>query len=427
MQWLVVLAAVSVLVGSAVALFLGLLDLVTSVRLAHPSLLWLLPIAGAATGAAYARTGHAADRGTRLILDEIHAPGGGVPARLAPLVLLATLVTHLFGGSAGREGTAVQMGGAIASGFDRHVLTRIRTLRSLCDAQRSLLLQAGVAAGFGAVFGTPFAGAIFAVEIVRARRHVVMALVSCLVAALIADQVTRGWRIVHTAYPHVVSATSSGGAVGTSATLLLLAKVIGAGIVFGLVSLVFTRVARSTASLLARLVQRAWLRPVIGALVLIILVLVFGTRDYLGLGVTSADPQQVTIVSSFRDGGAQRWSWVLKGLFTIVTVSSGFKGGEVTPLFFIGATLGNALAHLLHAPVALFAALGFVAVFAGATKTPLACTMMGLELFGLQAGGWIATACVVAYLCSGPTGLYTASPPPRAPHPGRDVQPDSSP
>lgn len=423
-QWLLVLATISVLIGSAVALFLWMLDLVTNVRIANPVLLWLLPLAGAATGAAYARSGGSLHRGNTLIIDEIHAPGGGVPTRLAPLVLVATLVTHLFGGSAGREGTAVQMGGAIASGFERHVLARARSLRALRTRERSLLLQAGVAAGFGAVFGTPFAGAIFAVEIIRVRRDVLIALTSCLVAAMIADQVTLAWSIVHTTYPQVLSAT---GSFDSRATLLLLAKVVSAGIGFGLASLLFTRAAHGTSALLARVVDRAWLRPVIGGAAVIVLVLLLGTRDYLGLGVTAADPQQVTIVSSFRDGGAQPWSWALKGLFTTITVSSGFKGGEVTPLFFIGASLGNALAQLLHAPVTLFAALGFVAVFAGATKTPVACTVMGLELFGLQAGGWIATACAVAYLCSGPTGIYAAAPVPvpfssGSARPGRDAQ-----
>jgi len=428
--WLLVLVAISVLIGSAVALFLWMLDVVTAVRIANPALLWLLPVAGAATGAAYARTGGTLHRGNTLIIDEIHAPGGGVPLRLAPLVLLATLVTHLFGGSAGREGTAVQMGGAIASGFERHVLVRARSQRALRTGERSLLLQAGVAAGFGAVFGTPFAGAIFAVEIMRVRRDIIAALVSCLVAAVIADQVTLAWSIVHTTYPQLLTADASAGGFDSRATLLLLAKVLGASIVFGLVSLLFTRAAHSTASLFARRIDRAWLRPVIGGLAIIALVLLLGTRDYLGLGVTSTDPQLVTIVSSFRDGGAQPWSWALKGLFTTITVSSGFKGGEVTPLFFIGASLGNVLALWLHAPVALFAALGFVAVFAGATKTPVACTVMGLELFGIQAGGWIAIACAVAYLCSGRTGIYAAAMQPSAPGPvplERTTQPDGLP
>jgi H+/Cl- antiporter ClcA len=155
-----------------------------------------------------------------------------------------------------------------------------------------------------------------------------------------------------------------------------------------------------------RWIPRAVLRPLAGGLIVIGLFHVVGKADYLGLGVWSPDPHAVSLVSLFQSQEIHPWSWAWKLVFTAVTVSSGFKGGEVTPLFFIGAALGNALAGLMGAPPGLFAALGFVAVFAGASKTPLACMLMGMELFGFGYALPIVTACVVAFLCSGWTGIY---------------------
>jgi len=388
-------------IGSAVAFFLWALNVVTAARFAVPTLLWFLPVGGAAIALLYGRSGGGVERGNNLIIDEIHAPGGGVPARLAPLVLLGTLVTHLFGGSAGREGTAIQMGGSIASAIDRHLFSCWRSVGTHVAADRAMLLQAGMAAGFSAVFGTPVAGAIFAIEVLRVGRLAHGALVPCLVAALIANQVTLAWGIHHTLYPTIVIS-------GAWISLPLLAQVVVAAIAFGLTSRLFASTAHGVSAAFARLVTVPWLRPVLGGGVVIALTYATGTSDYLGLGVTSPDANAITIVSAFREGGAETWSWLLKGLFTVVTIGSGFKGGEVTPLFFIGATLGNVLASGLQAPVELFAALGFVAVFAGATNTPLACTVMGLELFGVGALPYMAVACVVAFLVSGPTGVYTA-------------------
>ncbi len=400
-RWSALLITLAFCTGSAVAFFLWALDQVTAARLAAPALLWLLPVGGAVIAVLYARSGRGVERGNNLIIDEIHAPGGGVPARLAPLVLLGTLVTHLFGGSAGREGTAVQMGGSIAGAVDRHLFSRWRSVGTVLAADRAVLLQAGIAAGFSAVFGTPIAGAIFAIEVLRVGRLAHGALVPCLVAALLANQVTLAWGIHHTLYPTVVMG-------GAWVSLPLLTQVVVTAIAFGLASRLFASTAHGLSAAFARFITVPWLRPVLGGGVVIALTYLAGTRDYLGLGVTSPDANAVTIVSAFREGGTERWSWLLKGLFTVVTISSGFKGGEVTPLFFIGATLGNVLAGVLQAPVELFAALGFVAVFAGATNTPLACTVMGLELFGVDALPYMAVACVVAFLVSGPTGVYTA-------------------
>jgi H+/Cl- antiporter ClcA len=370
------------------------LDQATSLRLAQPWLLWLLPLAGVAIVAAYQRWGGKSEQGNNLVLDEIHQPGAGVPLRLTPFVLLATVVTHLFGGSAGREGTAVQMGGSLASQAAR----RLR----LKDADARLLIMAGIAAGFGAVFGTPLAGTLFALEVLALGAVRYDALLPCLMAALAADRVCQAWGIHHTDYH--LGMFAPGGA-GPGFEWALLAKVAVAAAAFGLAAVLFAELNHGLAALWKARVQRAWLRPVLGGLAVIALALALGTRDYLGLGV-SAPPGGVSILSCFQAGGATPYSWLWKTLFTAITLSAGFKGGEVTPLFFVGAALGNALALALNAPVDLFAALGFIAVFGAATNTPLACTLMGVELFGGAQALYMAVACFIAYAFSGHSGIY---------------------
>jgi H+/Cl- antiporter ClcA len=192
-------------------------------------------------------------------------------------------------------------------------------------------------------------------------------------------------------------------------------KIALASVAFGLASVLFAELTHGLSLLFKRLIRWPALRPAVGGVIVIALVHLLGTRDYLGLGVASDPhtPGGVSILSCFEPGGADALSWWWKMLFTAVTIGSGFKGGEVTPLFFVGAALGNVLGRLLGAPVDLFAALGFVAVFAGATNTPLACTIMAVELFGHQTGllgsGFVvyaATACFIAYLLSGHSGIY---------------------
>lgn len=381
--------------GTACALFLWALDAATRVRLGHAWLLWLLPMAGIAMTALYERFGALATRGTNLVIDEIHQPTLGVPRRMAPLVLIATVVTHLFGGSAGREGTAIQMGGSIAA-------TWARVLK-LPLADTSLLLLCGVAAGFGGVFGTPLAGAIFALEFLavgrfRIGRFRADALAPCLVAAFTADATVRVWGISHA---HYAATPLAPGAA-------LMVKLVIAAALFGLIAALFVWLTHSVESSARRWIRASWLRPFIGGLVLIALTLFLGTRDYLGLGTLPQNLDSVTIGSCFRAGGADWSSWWWKTLFTAVTLGTGFKGGEVTPLFFIGAAAGNALAILMGVPVAAFAALGMVSVFAAASKTPLACTILGIELFGAQHAAPLAIACLVAVACSGSRGIYAA-------------------
>ncbi len=395
-KWLLILLPVGVIVGSAVAFFLWSLDWVTLSRWRHPWLLFLLPVAGLVLGLVYHRFGRSVEGGNNLILEQIHEPGGGVPLRMAPLVLFGTLATHLFGGSAGREGTAIQMGGSIAG--------RCGRLLRLNSAETRMVLMAGVAAGFGAVFGTPLAGAIFALEVLTIGSVKYEALLPCFIASVAGDWTCRSWGITHTVY-HILF-TRLG--TGTSYSLqgILLGKVLLAAVAFGLASFLFSELSHRLHSFFKTICPYPPFRPILGGLLVIGLVYALGTRDYLGLGVTSPDPNAITITSFFTRDTIHFWSWWWKILFTTVTLSCGFKGGEVTPLFFIGAALGNALAGLLGAPTDLFAALGFVAVFAGASNTPLACTIMGIELFGATHAIYIATACLVAYVCSGHSGIY---------------------
>lgn len=400
-RWVALVVAPAAATGSAVALFLWALDRATRIRWDHPGLLWLLPLAGIAIVLAYRHAGKGVERGNNLIMDEIHEPGGGgVPLRMAPLVLIATVVTHLFGGSAGREGTAVQMGGSIFGAFSRWL--------KLSEADTRVLLMAGIAAGFGAVFGTPLTGAVFALEVLAIGRLRYDAIVPCLAAAIIGDQSCLAWGTPHTHYRIDTIAMAAGGHLTTAPGVLLTLKVILASAAFGLASVLFVEVSHSLAAFWKKAIAKDWLRPVAGALVVIALAKILRTEDYLGLGVRTATGEGVSIVNAFSFGGAGYASWFWKLLFTAITLSCGFKGGEVTPLFFIGATLGHALALVLGAPVDLFAGLGFIAVFAGATNTPLACTIMGIELFGGEHTLLFAIACFGAYLFSGHRGIYAA-------------------
>jgi H+/Cl- antiporter ClcA len=393
-RWTLLLVPMAVAVGSLCAAVLWSLDAATSLRFAHPWLLFLLPLGGAGVALLYDRVGRPVEAGNNLILEQIHKPGTGVPFRMAPLIFLSTIVTHLFGGSAGREGTAVQLGGSLASAVARIFRVDASSMR--------ILLMAGISAGFGAVFGTPLAGAVFGLEVLAVGCIDYSALVPCLAAGLMADWTCRAFGIQHAVY-HIAFRDDPASALSGEPVLLMKSAL--AGLVFGLAALTFAEANHTLGGLLKRLVPSGPFRAAVGGLAVIGLVYLLGTRAYLGLGVWTSIPGN-PIIAGFFHSPVDPWSWALKMLFTVVTLSSGYKGGEVTPLFFIGAALGNALAGLMNAPIDLFAGIGFVAVFAGASNTPLASTIMGIELFGATDAVPIAIGCLVAYLCSGHSGIY---------------------
>lgn len=400
-KWTLLSLPLALIAGSLVALFLWSLDKATNFRFAHPWLLFLLPLTGVAIYFLYKLWGKNAEGGNNLIMEEIHQPGGGVPIRMTPLVLITTLLTHLAGGSAGREGTAVQMGGSIA-----HFVGRVFRLS---PADMRIMLMTGIAAGFGAVFGTPVTGAVFALEVLAIGTIRYDALLPCLISATLADIVTATWGIHHTHYAVAALPVVEHSILPfIHANITLLLQVIIAGTASGLVAYLFSQLSHGIKDVARSWIKPGWLIPVAGGCIIIAMTYAFGTIDYLGLGVNGQYGNSVSIVSAFHAGGAGYWSWLLKLIFTTITLSMGFKGGEVTPLFFIGATLGNAIAMWLGAPVDLLAAVGFIAVFAGATNTPVACTIMGAELFGGDHIFYFAVACFTAYYFSGHTGIYNA-------------------
>jgi len=382
-KWLALAFLVAVLAGSASAFFLFALDWATAWRVGHRWMIALLPLAGFGVGLVYLRVGRKVEGGANLLIDEIHDPRAVVPLRMAPLVLGGTIVSHLFGASVGREGTAVQMGGALAD--------QLTLVFRLPPDQRRLLIMAGISAGYAAVFGTPLAGAIFGLEVLAIGRMRYDAILPCFMAAIVADRVGLLWGVHHTHY--AVAAIVPMTAWSLVATLI-------AGVVFGLAGLLFTKATHGLTGFMKGRIAWPPLRPLIGGAVVALAVWALGTDRYIGLGIP-------TIVDAFQQP-LPPWDFAGKMAFTIASLGSGFKGGEVTPLFFIGATLGNALAPLLHMPFATLAAVGFVAVFAGAANTPIASAVMAIELFGPGIGPYAAIACVVSYLMSGHSGIYRA-------------------
>ncbi len=397
-QWISLGALVGVACGVASAAFLLALDWATRFRDRHDLIVYALPLAGLILGALYDRWGKPIRGGNNLVIDTVHDDSPQLPLRMAPMVLVGTVLTHLFGGSAGREGTAVQMGASLADAIAHR-------FRLAVEARRELL-AAGIAGGFGSVFGTPIAGVIFGLEVVTIGRMEYQALVPALVASVIGDMVTRALGVVHTPYPRVAP---------LAMTPLVLGKWIVFGVAIAVVAVMFVELTHRLKQRLEKHVRLLALRMMLGGAAVVILWKLVGTDRYLGLGVP-------TIVQSFTDPQLPTFAFALKLLFTSVTLSAGFLGGEVTPLFFVGAALGALLSRPLGLPLDLGAGVGLAAVFGAAANTPIALSIMAVELLGAGVFPHVFIVTVVAYLLSGHRGIYPSQRVARLKHGGPLLQ-----
>jgi H+/Cl- antiporter ClcA len=366
--------------GFASFVFLELLDKAIDFRVEHaPWLFWLLPIAAFAIVAVYHHVGGRAALGSTLVIEQVHESNDDIPLRMAPLVMLGTVAGHLFGASVGREGTAIQMSASLADGLAR--------LLRFGRFHRRELLVAAVAAGFGSVFGIPVAGAVFALEVQTVGRLRYEAVLAAFTASFAGDQVVRWLGHEHTLRPQLSADVDAWLAV----------RVAIAGVAFGATAALFVWTTHQVKRVLAPIPYPP-VRAAVACSVVVLGTLLVG-RDYLSLSLPLATEALVGVhVAAF--------AWLAKLLYTSLCLGGGLPGGEVTPLFVIGAALGAVLAGPLGLPPALLAGIGFAAVFAGAANTPIACTLMFVELFGAGAVAPAAIACTMAYVCSGHTGIY---------------------
>jgi H+/Cl- antiporter ClcA len=384
LQWLFFGTLVGVACGVASAAFLLALEQATRFRNEHEWLVYTLPLAGLLIGAIYHHWGASIRGGNNLVLDTVHEASPQIPLRMSPMVLVGTVLTHLFGGSAGREGTAVQMGASLADAL-------AHTLRGGLAVRRQIL-AAGIAGGFGSVFGTPIAGAVFGLEVVCIGQMEYDALVPALVSAVVGDWVTRALGVVHSVYPVVAP---------LAMTPLLLGKWVVCGLAMAGASIAFIELTHGLKKQLETRITRLPVRMFVGGCAIVVLWKLVGTSDYLGLGVP-------TILGAFTDPAVPTLAFAAKIIFTAVTLSAGFLGGEVTPLFFIGATLGSVLGRALGIPIDMAAGVGLAAVFAAAANTPLALSIMAVELLGSNVLPHVVIVSVIAYLISGHRGIYPA-------------------
>ena len=382
-KWSFICMLIGLFSGVASAFFLAALEWVTQIREQNNWIIWLLPIGGLIIGLGYYYLGQQVVKGNNLLLEEYENPQHTIPLKMAPLVLTGTLITHLFGGSAGREGTAIQMGGAIADQFTN--------LFKLDNSERKTILILGISAGFASIFGTPLAGALFALEVVYFSKINFKSIVLSFFTAYAAYFTVELCQVKHTHYSIPIV---------PEITLINVLWTILISLLFGLAAMLFSRSTHFWQTLFLKTVPFPPLRPFIGGIILAIIIYFIGTTKYIGLGIPM-------IVDAFSTPNAS-YDFLIKILFTGFTLGAGFKGGEVTPLFFVGATLGSALSVVIPLPIALLAGLGFVAVFSGATHTPIACTVMGMELFGVESGIFIVLASFIAYFSSGSVGIYQA-------------------
>ncbi len=373
--------------GLLSALFLGSLNWATTTRTDFDWLVWCLPVGGFVVGLLYHRFGQPIAGGTGLVLDAAHVPDGDVPARMAPMIWSGSVASHLVGASVGREGAAVQIVASVTDEASRRLRIDRRT--------RTTLIICAVGAAFGGLFGVPAAGGPFALEVQRESRRHLDALPFAVASSVIAHLTARMAGIHH----HRPFRTDA-----LNLDWSHLWRYVVAGIFFGIVARAFIALEHAVKHAFTRAVHWPPLRPVLGGACVLGLIALADTREYLGV---SYDLVDVALTGA---AGVAAVAFLWKMTFTAVSLGSGFVGGEMLPLFVMGALAGAQFARVTDASVPLFAALGLVAVFSAASKTPIACMIIGVELFGWNGLPAYLIVCIIAVLAGGRDSIYPASP-----------------
>ena len=380
-KWLIFAALTGLSLGLVGTAFGKGVAMATAFRTAHPQILFALPLAGVLIVWMYQWERKQEHSSTNMVLDAIHAERE-IPLKTAPLIFISTILTHLFGGSAGREGAALQLGGSIGNFLGR--------ILRIDENDRRVMIMAGMSAAFSALFGTPMAATVFSMEVVSVGIMHYAALVPCVVASYIAYAVAchfglTGERFALSALPDF--------------NMINAGKILFLGLCCAAVSILFCVILHKTEELFAKKIKNAFVRPLVSGVLIILLTLLLGTTDYLGTGMQVVERAVV-------DRQVVWSAFLLKILFTAITLSGGFKGGEIVPTFFVGATFGCLMGQILHISPSLAAACGMAAVFCGVTNSPISSLLISLEMFGFEGAPFYFLAIAISYMQSGYYGLY---------------------
>jgi len=383
-KWLLMASVVGVIVGVVASLFGHILIAVNNFRTAHPMVILGLPFGGLAIVFLYRFFKDTDDKGTNMVIASIHS-STGIPFRMAPLIFVTTVITHLFGGSAGREGAAIQLGGSIANRMGK-------ALRLNANDQH-IIIMCGMSAGFSALFGTPLAATIFSLEVISVGIMHYSALVPCVTASMIGHFVAQAFQVPPEVFPI---------AAVPAMQPLMFFKIVLLAALFGLVSIVFCMILHQTEHLLDHHISNPYVRIFASGCAILALCALLRSDMYLGSGMG-------IIEDILHHGhGVPAPSFLLKIIFTALTIGAGFKGGEIVPSFCIGAAFGCVMAALFGLPVELATACGMVGVFCGVTNCPITSLLISFELFGFEGMPYYLITVAVSYMLSGYYGLYHA-------------------
>jgi len=381
LKWLLLGTIVGVIVGVVGSLFAHVLAIVNGFRAQHPTVVLALPAGGLVIVFLYRFFKNTGDRGTNTVISSVHS-SPEIPLRMAPLIFVSTAITHLCGGSAGREGAAIQLGGSISNYLGK--------VMKLTPNDRRVVIMCGMSAGFSALFGTPMAAAVFSLEVISIGIMHYAALVPCVTASMVGHFVAKLFQVPPEVFP--VMDVPAMGPVG-------LLKIVVFAAAAGAVSILFCLILHKAEHLYKKLLKNPYVRIFVAGILVILLSLALQTGDYLGSGMG-------IIEHIFHEGEASPWAFLLKMVFTAVTLGAGFKGGEIVPSFTIGAAFGCLTAALLGLPVPLVAACGMVGVFCGVTNCPITSLLIAFEMFGFAGMPYYLVTVAVSYMISGNYGLY---------------------